>query len=405
MTSIEELENLLDGIGKGERDDFLRLYTLTAAKLFGLCETILDDRFWASEVLERIYLRLWSEALDWRADQLTALTWIVTLARTEAVAARRAANKDNPPDPVELQKLRPPAIPQSEGQGIRPLFYKALSWLPADRQEAFLLVYYSGAGYADLATRYRVPFATVRNWQRRSLERLYNDLTKREASADVVLAGEFILGLLPDKGKIAFETRLSKEAALGKLIAGWCEDIVVLTDNLPEITPPSELFEQLDHAIFKSRNSSLIWRLGIVQAIAVAGVAALFAWLAFAYWPGMQNLLTNEAVIDRNNINTPASVVYLEPLPDTGQPVAKIDGPTGLVQVGGELPPLDGIPNLSAYLDFGGATEWVYLGQWPAAPPYLLVVPVELVSISAGSELVVLGGEGSDQEILRLTVE
>jgi RNA polymerase sigma-70 factor (ECF subfamily) len=406
MASIEDLEHLLDGIGKGERANFRSLYALTSAKLFGLCETILDDRSWAAEVLERVYLRLWHDAMDWRADKLQALTWVLTVARSEAVMARRSANHENPPDPVELQKLRPPPKALADGQQVRPLLRRVLAWLPSDRREAFMLIYFSGVGYVELATRYRVPLATVRNWQRRSLERLYLDLTHREASADVVAAGEYVLDLLPAKEKKVFENRLAQEEGLSPLVSGWCEDFLVLTDSLPEIAPPPDLFAHLDQTIFKEQSRPIWWRVGVIQSISVAAIAAAAAWAAYTYWPGMVRQAPDGPVeIVQQGVTTPVQPVDLAPLPETGPPLALIDPPTGFLQVGGDLSALRRIPNLSAFLDFGRGSEWVALGDWSELPPHILMVPVELISIVRGSELVLLGGEGSDQEILRITVQ
>jgi hypothetical protein len=107
----------------------------------------------------------------------------------------------------------------------------------------------------------------------------------------------------------------------------------------------------------------------------------------------------------QQGVTTPVQPIDLVPLPENGPPLALIDPPTGYLQVGGDLSALHRIPNLSAFLDFGRGSEWVTLGDWSELPPHVLSVPVELISIVRGSELVLLGGEGSDQEILRITVQ
>lgn len=406
MASIEDLESLLDGVGRGERADFHQLYGLTGAKLFGLCRAILDDRAWAEEVLEEIYVAIWHKAIEWKRDQLTPLTWLLTLARTHAIAARRETTGDTQPDPIELQRVLPPKEVQEDGTGQRPLLRTSLSWLPKDRREAFLLSYFSGVTYADLATRYRVPLATIRNWQRRSLQRLYRDLTGGAADEEIVLAAEYALGLLPEKEMRIFETRMMMEDQLQLAVAGWTEDFVVLTDALPEIAPSPDMLGRLDGRIFTEQSKPLWQRLRLLQSLVMAAVAAAVVWLAASYWPEIATLDVLPAASEPQQtvaaIDPPRQ---LEPLPYSGPPLALIDQPSRVLQVGGDLSALRRIPNLSVFLDFGGGSEWISLGAWPELPPHELDVPVEIVSIANSADLVILGGPGSDQEALRIAVQ
>lgn len=406
MASIEDLETLLDGVGRGERGDFHRLYELTGAKLFGLCRAVLDDRAWAEEVLEEIYVALWHGATEWKRDRLTPLTWILTLGRSQAIAARREAAGDSRPDPVELQRVALPREVLQDGSDARPLLRTSLSWLPKDRREAFLLSYFSGVSYADLATRYRVPLATVRNWQRRSLQRLYRDLTGGTADEDIVLAAEYSLGLLPEKERRIFETRVMMEEALQLAVAGWGEDFIVLTDALPDIAPPASMLTRLDQRIFTEQSKPLWRRVRLFQSLVMAAAAASVAWLAITYWPGM---VTPDglpvASAPQQSVTAISTPPQLDPLPTAGPPLALLDPASGIIQVGGDLSALRRIPNLAVFLDFGGGTEWVSLGGWPELPPHDLAVPIEIVTIASGADLVILGGPGSDQEAMRVSVQ
>lgn len=406
MASIEDLETLLDGVGRGDRASFHQLYELTGAKLFGLCRAILDDRSWAEEVLEETYVALWHKAIDWKSDQLTPLTWILTLGRTHAIAARREAAGDAQPDPVELQRVALPKELQEDGSGQRPLLRTSLSWLPKDRREAFLLSYFSGVTYADLATRYRVPLATMRNWQRRSLQRMFRDLTGGTADEDIVLAAEYTLGLLPEKEQRIYETRMMMEDTLRQAVAGWSEDFVVLTDALPEIAPPASMLTRLDQRIFTEQAKPLWRRVRLFQSLLMGAAAAGVAWAAITYFPGMVTLEGSPATTEPQQSVAEIEVpVQLEPLPGSGPLLALLDPALGVIQVGGDLTALRRIPNLAVFLDFGGGTEWVSLGAWPELPPHVLNVPVEIVTIANGADLVILGGPGSDQEAMRISVQ
>ena len=98
MASLEEFESILNAVGRGDRRAFHQLFDLTAARLFGLCKAILDDDDWADEVLENAYIEIWQNAISWRDSGLTPITWVLSMAREYAIAARRDAS-DETPDP------------------------------------------------------------------------------------------------------------------------------------------------------------------------------------------------------------------------------------------------------------------------------------------------------------------
>jgi len=231
-------------------------------------------------------------------------------------------------------------------------------------------------------------------------------LTDGQANEDTVLAGEYVLGLLPEKERKVYETRLSREPILRQAVAGWSEDFVVLTDGLPDVIPPAGLQTRLDHLIFTEQAKPLWKRVRLLQSVIVAAAAAGVAWLALLYWPELSNM--NGLATTQSPQQTVAEIVeppQLAPLPKTGPAMAVVDIPTGLLQLGGDLSSLRSIPNINVYLDFGRGTEWIWLGDWPEFQPHVLAIPVELMSIAQGAQMVLLGGEGSDQEIMRLTVQ
>lgn len=403
MASLEEFESILTEVGRGDRRAFHQLFDLTASRLFGLCKAILDDDDWADEVLEQAYIEIWQNAISWRESGLTPVTWVLSMTREYAISARRLANDDGTPDPVELQRIRPSQNVYSAGDGETPLLRKALGWLPKDRQEALLLSYFSGIRYSELATKFRVPYATVRNWQQRSLSRLHGDLTGRRPSQDVVLAGEYVLDVIPAPEHEEFETRLAKDKDLQNAVAAWTEDFIVLTDSLADRRPQPDLLERLDKILFPEQSKSFLGRLGLVQTVIWVAIAGAVAWWGYTYWPQLDiaDLLgaSSEPQQSVAQIGAPDPGLALS---KTGDFFAVFRPAANEIHFGGDVSTLDQAPNKFAYLDFGDNTEWISLGPWPDLPPHMLAVPSELSSIALGAEIVILGGQGSDQEILRI---
>ena len=405
MASLEDFETLLTRVAQGDRTAFFSLFDITAPKLHGMCLAILDDPDWADEVLEVAFARIWNDAPKLATTGLTALTWVLSIARETAVEARRAASGDDTHDPLELQTITPSQNVSSAGDGPVPLLRRALGWLPQDRRDALLLSYFSGIRYKELAARYRVPYATMRNWHRRSLVRLYADLTGKQADEDVLMAGEYVLDVIPVPEQAQFQERLRSEEGLQNLIAGWTEDFITLTDSIAAVPPRADLKARLDRVIFPHQRGSLFQRLSVAQTIVWVAAAVSVGFLISSYIPGAQDIWQRDAVPPQQNIAPLEQPVTALELPADGPLLAQFDPLSGQLVFGGDKAPLEKTTNLTVYLDFGDNTEWISLGTWPTIAPHKLGVAQELHPIIKGAQVVILGGAGSDQEVLRLTVQ
>ncbi|EAQ02956.1 hypothetical protein OB2597_16280 [Pseudooceanicola batsensis HTCC2597] len=66
---------------------------------------------------------------------------------------------------------------------------------------------------------------------------------------DRILAAEYVLGLLSQPDRRAFEARLDGDAGLRALVARWAEDFVALVQDIPEATPPGTLWRAIEASI------------------------------------------------------------------------------------------------------------------------------------------------------------
>jgi RNA polymerase sigma-70 factor (ECF subfamily) len=401
MSRPEDFDALVAQAGRGDRAAFLSVFDLTAPHLFGLCLAIVDERDWAAELVEQVYIAFWQASATGDFAGLSPLTWLIDTARQSAAQARRDQAGEDGFDAVELRALSPSAAMRASGPDA-PLLRRALGWLPTDRRDALLLSYFTGLRPSELATRFRVPHATMRNWQQRSLARLHRDLTGRDLGPDGLTAGEYVLGALPTRERAPFEARLAQEPDLRQAVVGWTEDLVVLTDSLPDAPPPETIRQRLDVSLFGEQALPLWRRLRLGQAALLAMACGAVAW-----WG--QDYLTLPTGADQSpppaQVAAPGGLVApSDPGQDLG-PGIRLDPASGQVQMNGDFPDLAGQGNLAVYLDFGADSEWVELGTWPMTAPRRLMVPPELMRIAQGAEMVVLGGPGSDRELLRMPIQ
>ncbi|MGR3492805.1 MAG: anti-sigma factor [Shimia sp.] len=87
---------------------------------------------------------------------------------------------------------------------------------------------------------------------------------------DVILAGEYVLGLLSDLEREAFEKRIARDPLVREIVAGWAEDMTPLTEG-PEIKPPRRVQSRIQKELFAENTSAS----GLVARIFKWGLGGL----------------------------------------------------------------------------------------------------------------------------------
>ncbi|WP_324755043.1 sigma-70 family RNA polymerase sigma factor [Roseovarius sp. Pro17] len=164
----------------GERAAFSDLYTHTAAKLFGICLRVLHDRAEAEEAIQEAYVKIWRHADRYRANGLSPMTWLITIARNTAIDRARRRREVQPG--LDVAETMADSAPGPEAQAIaaseRGHLSACLAELDEGHSEAVRRAYLGGETYAELAARFDVPLNTMRTWLRRSLMKLKECLTR-----------------------------------------------------------------------------------------------------------------------------------------------------------------------------------------------------------------------------------
>lgn len=109
------------------------------------------------------------------------------------------------------------------------------------------------------------------------------DLTPEEA--DIALAGEYVLGLLAEEERRAFEARLGAEPRLRGLVARWSEDMAALLADVPEAAPAAGTEAAILRRLFpggaaQAARPGLLGRLGLLPLLLGGAVAAALVVVA-----------------------------------------------------------------------------------------------------------------------------
>lgn len=161
--------------GHEDRAAFRDLYSLTSAKLFGICHRICGERQAAEDVLHDVYLTIWKRAGAYEPHRASPITWLATIARNRAIDWRRAQGvrrstpiEDAPPIPDDAPLASETMVADEEAHRL----HGCLDTLDDRQRGAIRTAFFDGVTYAELAERESVPLGTMKSWVRRGLARL-----------------------------------------------------------------------------------------------------------------------------------------------------------------------------------------------------------------------------------------
>jgi RNA polymerase sigma-70 factor, ECF subfamily len=178
--ALREVEALILRVAQQDRAAFKTLYDRTAAKLFGICLRVLTDRAEAEDALQEVFVKVWDRADRYRANGLSPMTWLITVARNHAIdrlRARKSASIAGIDAAAEIADSAPGPEALAIAASDKGRIDACLGQLDPDKADAVRRAYLGGETYDDLAVRYSVPLNTIRTWLRRSLIKLRECLT------------------------------------------------------------------------------------------------------------------------------------------------------------------------------------------------------------------------------------
>ncbi|WP_426255530.1 sigma-70 family RNA polymerase sigma factor [Sphingomonas sp. DC2300-3] len=165
------LVEALMATGAADREAFRRVYSLTSAKLFGICLRICGDRQAAEDVLHDVYITIWQRAGAYQPGRASPISWLATIARNRAIDWRRRHGRVTAPieeaEAVADGALRQDDVLMAEEAQAR--LHLCLERLEERQRGAIRRAFFGGLTYAELAVQAAVPLGTMKSWVRRGL--------------------------------------------------------------------------------------------------------------------------------------------------------------------------------------------------------------------------------------------
>jgi RNA polymerase sigma-70 factor (ECF subfamily) len=155
------------------------LYDRHSRLLYGLILRILRDRSEAEEVLQEVFLQVWTRAETYKAELGAPAAWLVRIARNRSIDRFRAnsvrtrtVEATPQPPPVETPEARAAMSEQQRAVA------RALEALPPEQRQLIEEAYFCGLTQSELAERFGLPLGTVKTRVRTGLMTLRRELQK-----------------------------------------------------------------------------------------------------------------------------------------------------------------------------------------------------------------------------------
>jgi RNA polymerase sigma-70 factor (ECF subfamily) len=176
----QELLGLIARIVARDDGALGRLYDLTVDRVYGVAMRVLGSAHDADEVVCDVFHQVWVRARQYAADRGGVLRWLLVIAYTRAIDARRRRSdrdKTEPLHPDEGEIAYP-------DQGARPVddlldavvsghaIHRALATLSGEQRKLVSMAFLGGATHQEISARTGIPLGTVKSHIRRGLLKL-----------------------------------------------------------------------------------------------------------------------------------------------------------------------------------------------------------------------------------------
>ncbi|MBC8000971.1 MAG: sigma-70 family RNA polymerase sigma factor [Opitutaceae bacterium] len=173
---------LLERTAQGDRDAFASLYDRYSGVLFSFVIRVLVDPKESEDVLQEVFLQIWTKAGQYRRDLGTPFNWAVTMARHKAIDRLRSVQRRSrlaEEVMIETTESASATVVMPDEAGNREkaqLIRSALQMLPAEQRQAIELAFFSGLTQIEISEQLREPLGTIKARIRRGMLKLRDTL-------------------------------------------------------------------------------------------------------------------------------------------------------------------------------------------------------------------------------------
>lgn len=177
-------EQLVRTMAEGDENALGALWDRHARTVYSLAHRILRDPGWAEEVVQDVFVRLWSDPRKYDPSRGELRPWLLTVTHHAAVDGLRgrrgtATNRETGPESLEFMPFGGEDPSESASNSLRAESVRiALLELPSEQREVMEMVYFGGFTQRETAEKTGQPLGTVKSRLRLGMQKLRSLLTE-----------------------------------------------------------------------------------------------------------------------------------------------------------------------------------------------------------------------------------
>jgi RNA polymerase sigma-70 factor, ECF subfamily len=185
-------DQLVARLANGDAAALEMLYDRYVRQCFGLALRLVGEPQLAEEIVQEVFLKLWSQPSRYSAQKGQFISWLLSLVHHRSIDELRRKSRTEvtleTPDAGSVLNTEPNQDPEPGDQvwiaeqqrAVR----RALAGIPENQRQVLEMAYYGGLSQSEIATQLGQPLGTVKTRMRSGLQRLKAILDPLNLQAD-----------------------------------------------------------------------------------------------------------------------------------------------------------------------------------------------------------------------------
>lgn len=171
---------LLERVGSGDASALEQLYERYVRQCFGLALRMLGEPALCEEVIQEVFLKIWSHPDRYSAQKGKFASWLLSVVHHRCIDELRRSSRSESRLDDETTGSVLNTQPDPEPQPLEQIWIKeqqtavraALAQIPQNQRQVLELAYFTGLSHSQIASRLGQPLGTVKTRIRLGMQSL-----------------------------------------------------------------------------------------------------------------------------------------------------------------------------------------------------------------------------------------